>query len=215
MAYNSLKRIFGETRLELKLLFLFGVGLLVIIATAFWWYGSNTAKLVYEQNRNTAAVDASGEQVATHLGASRANRIAPLSFLPPRKRSTEERQWIEFNKKEFSKHAGEGRVDLVARSSRQRAPRATTRRKPKSARSSSATRPDPSKSDEPKKTEYKEDRRARLSLLRADPRQGQLFDRCAMPRPLAAAASTPWARSAFRRSGGAPRPARPHFNPAT
>ena len=26
MAYNSLKRIFGETKLELKLLFLFGVG---------------------------------------------------------------------------------------------------------------------------------------------------------------------------------------------
>ena len=52
MAYNSLKRIFGETKLELKLLFLFGVGLLVIIVTAFYWYGSSTAKLVYEQNQN-------------------------------------------------------------------------------------------------------------------------------------------------------------------
>ena len=43
MAYNSLKRIFGETKLELKLLFLFGVGLLVIIVTAFWRYGASTA----------------------------------------------------------------------------------------------------------------------------------------------------------------------------
>ena len=54
MAYNSLKRIFGETRLELKLLLLFGVGLLVIIATGFYWYGASNAKLVKEHNRTTA-----------------------------------------------------------------------------------------------------------------------------------------------------------------
>ncbi len=52
MAYNSLKRIFGETKLELKLLFLFGIGLLVIIATAFLWYGQRTASLVYEKNQD-------------------------------------------------------------------------------------------------------------------------------------------------------------------
>ena len=78
MAYNSLKRIFGETKLELKLLFLFGVGLLVIIVTAFWWYGSNTAKLVYEQDRNTAPLLLQEHMMATHLGAFKDNRFAPL-----------------------------------------------------------------------------------------------------------------------------------------
>ena len=49
MAYNTLKRIFGETQLELKLLVLFGVGLLLVIVTAFYWYGRRTPDLVYEQ----------------------------------------------------------------------------------------------------------------------------------------------------------------------
>ncbi len=50
MASNILKRIFGETKLELKLLLLFAAGLLVIISTAFWWYGRRTKRLVYEKN---------------------------------------------------------------------------------------------------------------------------------------------------------------------
>ena len=52
MAYNSLKRIFGETKLELKLLFLFGVGLLVIIVTASGGMGEDR-QLVYEKNQDT------------------------------------------------------------------------------------------------------------------------------------------------------------------
>ena len=140
MAYNSLKRIFGETKLELKLLFLFGVGLLVIIATAFWWYGSNTAKLVYEQNRNTAQLVLQEHMVATHLGAFKIQLIRP-GFIPASPEEVNrERQWIERQKKQFSKHRGRGGLDLVARESRTRAPRAT-RTKPKSARSFSATRP--------------------------------------------------------------------------
>ena len=53
MSYRALKRVFGETKLELKLLFLFGVGLLLVIVSSFWWYGRQTADLVYHQNRNT------------------------------------------------------------------------------------------------------------------------------------------------------------------
>ena len=50
MAYNALKRIFGETKLELKLLFLFGAGLFLVIVTAFYLVlAERTAKLVYEQ----------------------------------------------------------------------------------------------------------------------------------------------------------------------
>ena len=56
MAYNALKRIFGETKLELKLLFLFGVSLLVIIATAFWWQGQRTTTLVYEKNQSAGSL---------------------------------------------------------------------------------------------------------------------------------------------------------------
>ena len=82
MAYNSLKRIFGETKLELKLLFLFGVGLLVIIATAFWWYGSTTAKLVYDQNRTTAALLLQENEIATHIEAFKEKSNRPAFIAP-------------------------------------------------------------------------------------------------------------------------------------
>ncbi len=43
----------GETSLERKCRFLFGACLLLLITGSFWWYGSQTEKLVYRQNRNT------------------------------------------------------------------------------------------------------------------------------------------------------------------
>ncbi len=52
MSYRSIKRVLGETHLERKCLFLFGVCLLVLTAGSFWLYGSQTEKLVYKQNRN-------------------------------------------------------------------------------------------------------------------------------------------------------------------
>ena len=54
MSYRSIKRILGETNLELKCRFLFGASLLVLITASFWWYGSRTEQLVYQQNRVTA-----------------------------------------------------------------------------------------------------------------------------------------------------------------
>ena len=107
MAYNSLKRIFGETKLELKLLFLFGVGLLVIIATAFWWYGSNTAQLVYDQNRDTAQFVLQEHMVATHLGADKIQSNLPAWLSPSPEEFEHQRQLIEAQRKQFSKHAGE------------------------------------------------------------------------------------------------------------
>jgi len=50
MSYRSFKRVLGETRLELKLLLLFGCCLLLLITGSFWWYGAQTAILVYKQN---------------------------------------------------------------------------------------------------------------------------------------------------------------------
>jgi signal transduction histidine kinase len=51
MSYNSVKRALGETSLERKCRTLFGLCLLVLIATSFWWYGSRTEELVYDQSR--------------------------------------------------------------------------------------------------------------------------------------------------------------------
>ena len=53
MSYRSVKRVLGETSLERKCRFLFGACLLVLITASFWWYGSHTEKLVYQQNRST------------------------------------------------------------------------------------------------------------------------------------------------------------------
>jgi two-component system sensor histidine kinase BarA len=54
MSYRSIKRVLGETSLERKCRILFGACLFILIAASFWWYGSQTEKIVYEGNRTTA-----------------------------------------------------------------------------------------------------------------------------------------------------------------
>ncbi len=54
MSYRTFKRALGETNLERKCRFLFGVCLLPLIAGSFWWYGSETDKIVVENNRPVA-----------------------------------------------------------------------------------------------------------------------------------------------------------------
>ncbi|MDY0165105.1 MAG: ATP-binding protein [Thermoguttaceae bacterium] len=51
MSYQSIKRVLGESSLERKCLFLFGVALLVLISASFWWYGARTEEVVFQQNR--------------------------------------------------------------------------------------------------------------------------------------------------------------------
>jgi len=51
MSYRSLKRVLGETNLERKCRWLFGLCLFVLITGSFWWYGTQTEQLVYKQNR--------------------------------------------------------------------------------------------------------------------------------------------------------------------
>jgi two-component system sensor histidine kinase BarA len=53
MPYRSFTDILGETSLERKCRFLFGVCLFVLIAGSFWWYGSRTERLVYATTRAT------------------------------------------------------------------------------------------------------------------------------------------------------------------
>jgi HAMP domain-containing protein len=53
MAYRTFKDILGETSLERKCRFLFGLCLLVLITGSFWWYGASTEELVYATTRST------------------------------------------------------------------------------------------------------------------------------------------------------------------
>ena len=53
MVYRSLKDILGETSLERKCRFLFGLCLFVLITGSFWWYGRSTEELVYTTTRST------------------------------------------------------------------------------------------------------------------------------------------------------------------
>jgi two-component system sensor histidine kinase BarA len=51
MSYRSFKKALGETNLERKCRLLFGTCLLVLISGSFWWYGSETDKIVYDLNQ--------------------------------------------------------------------------------------------------------------------------------------------------------------------
>ncbi len=54
MSYRSIRDILGETSLERKIRFLFGLCLFALIAGSFWWYGSRTEQLVFSSSRSTA-----------------------------------------------------------------------------------------------------------------------------------------------------------------
>jgi two-component system sensor histidine kinase BarA len=53
MPYRSFSELIGETSLERKCRFLFGLCLFVLIAGSFWWYGSRTEELVSASTRAT------------------------------------------------------------------------------------------------------------------------------------------------------------------
>jgi two-component system sensor histidine kinase BarA len=53
VSYRSITDILGQTSLERKCRFLFGLCLLVLITGSFWWYGSRTEDLVYTTTRST------------------------------------------------------------------------------------------------------------------------------------------------------------------
>jgi signal transduction histidine kinase len=53
MQYRSFTDIVGESSLERKCRFLFGLCLLLLITGSFWWYGFRTEELVYTTTRNT------------------------------------------------------------------------------------------------------------------------------------------------------------------
>jgi two-component system sensor histidine kinase BarA len=66
MSYRSIKRVLGESSLERKCRFLFGACLLLLITTSFWWYGSQTEKLVNQHNRISGRLLADQAMYITH-----------------------------------------------------------------------------------------------------------------------------------------------------
>lgn len=54
MSYRTLKRLLGETSLERKCRLLFGGGLLVLISGSFYFYSTQTQKIISEQNNEVA-----------------------------------------------------------------------------------------------------------------------------------------------------------------
>jgi two-component system, NarL family, sensor histidine kinase BarA len=67
MSYQSIKRVLGETSLERKCRFLFGVCLFFLIAGSFWWYSFRTDRLVYKNDRTTGSVLVDLSLLSKHL----------------------------------------------------------------------------------------------------------------------------------------------------
>src|SRR5262249_34684542 len=53
MSYRAFKRLLGETSLERKCRFLFGAGILLLIAGSFYFYARQTEDLAYDQTATT------------------------------------------------------------------------------------------------------------------------------------------------------------------
>ncbi len=54
MSYRSFKHLLGETSLERKCRFIFGLGILVLVSGSFFWYGQKTEGIVLMQTTQTA-----------------------------------------------------------------------------------------------------------------------------------------------------------------
>ena len=104
MSYRGVKRVLGETRLELKCLVLFAVCLLTLIGGSFWWYGSQTEKLVYDKARSTGhdlvtagllqrhwtILDKDSPTEATSLGRANCRRKLHCQFSKARQHESEQ-----------------------------------------------------------------------------------------------------------------------------
>jgi hypothetical protein len=76
MSYRSITDILGETSLERKCRFLFGLCLLVLISGSFWWYGSRTEELVYTTTRSIRHDYSNGtSRVASGTGRLPINKV--------------------------------------------------------------------------------------------------------------------------------------------
>ena len=93
MSYRSFKHLLGETSLERKCRFIFGLGILLLVSGSFFWYGQKTESLVRKQTTQTARMLVNPALLNIHyklLGNERFNPILdvlssdlkPLDDLP-------------------------------------------------------------------------------------------------------------------------------------
>ncbi len=72
MSYSTFKRVFGESSLERKCRWWFGISLGVLLFLSFYFYGSYAKKLIYEQNREL------GKQLVRSAYAEAHRSVDPL-----------------------------------------------------------------------------------------------------------------------------------------
>ena len=77
MSYRSIKRVLGETRLELKCLLLFAICLLTLIGGSFWWYGSKTEGIVVDNSRDICRNLIDAIMMELHWKTDPSNRVLP------------------------------------------------------------------------------------------------------------------------------------------
>jgi signal transduction histidine kinase len=96
MASTKLGELLGETSLERKCRFLFGLCLLVLITGSFWWYGSRTEALVYESTRTTGRHLVDAIMLQRHWVTLEANRskYEPLIEKLGRDLQREPYEWV-------------------------------------------------------------------------------------------------------------------------
>ncbi len=94
MSYRSFKHLLGETSLERKCRFIFGLGIWVLVSGSFFWYGNKTESLVRTQTTQTARMLVNPTLLNIHfkkLGNyqfesiidSLSGNLRPLEELPP------------------------------------------------------------------------------------------------------------------------------------
>ncbi len=78
MSYRSFKKILGETSLERKCLFLFGGGLILLIAGSFYFYGRLNLSLVRSEYNKRADLLIVSNLLVRHLDATQKNEASPV-----------------------------------------------------------------------------------------------------------------------------------------
>jgi len=69
VSYRSFKHLLGETSLERKCRFIFGLGILVLVTASFFWYGQKTESLVIRQRTEKAQMLVNDAQLRDHYKA--------------------------------------------------------------------------------------------------------------------------------------------------
>ena len=78
LSYRSFKHLIGETSLERKCRFIFGVGILVLVSSSFAWYGQKTETLVVGQTTQTARMLVKPTLMDIHYKATGNDHYASL-----------------------------------------------------------------------------------------------------------------------------------------